>query len=126
MRIVSLDQAADEIWREGVRTRMLVSARTGAAALCLFEQWMAPGTGAPTHWHPVEEVLTVVAGAAEVWVGEDRALLSDGQSVTVPAGLRHGFVNAGTGTLHVRALLASAVFEASYDGGVAPVRRWAT
>ena len=44
--------------------------------------------------------------------------------MVVPAGRRHGFGNVGTGTLHVRAVIASAVFEASYDGSAEPVRRW--
>ena len=43
-----------EAWRAGVQTRMLVSARTGATQLCIFEQHVAPGLGAPTHSHPVE------------------------------------------------------------------------
>jgi len=33
---------------------------------CIFEQWIAPGAGAPTHSHPVEEVLTVRDGEAEM------------------------------------------------------------
>ena len=51
-----------EPWRAGVETRMLVSARTGATQLCIFEQWIALGAGAPTHSHSVEEVLTVASG----------------------------------------------------------------
>jgi hypothetical protein len=35
--------------------------------------------------------------------------------VLIPAGARHGFKNIGTDTLHVRATLAAAIFEASYD-----------
>ena len=56
-----------EAWRPGVETRMLVSAVNGAAQLCIFEQWVARG-GAPTHAHPVEEVLTVREGEAEMWI----------------------------------------------------------
>ena len=55
----------------GVQTRMVVSAANGATQLCVFEQWVAPGKGAPTHSHPVEEVLTVREGEAEMWIGED-------------------------------------------------------
>ena len=44
--------------------------RNGAAQLCIFEQWVAPGAGAPTHSHPVEEVLTVREGEAEMWIDE--------------------------------------------------------
>src|SRR5277367_1426179 len=58
-----------ETWRPGVQTRMLVSALNGAAQLCIFEQQVAPGTGAPTHSRPVEEVLTVLEGEADMWIG---------------------------------------------------------
>jgi mannose-6-phosphate isomerase-like protein (cupin superfamily) len=113
-----------ENWRPGVETRMLVSARTGAAQLCIFEQWVAPGNGAPTHSHPVEEVLTVREGEAEMWMEEERAIVAAGQSLTVPAGRMHGFRNSGSVTLHLHAVLASPVFEATPEGAAEAVRRW--
>jgi mannose-6-phosphate isomerase-like protein (cupin superfamily) len=113
-----------ENWRPGVETRMLVSARTGAAQLCIFEQWIAPGNGAPTHSHPVEEVLTVREGEAEMWMEDQRVIVSAGQSLMVPAGRMHGFRNSGSVTLHVHAVLASPVFEATPEGAAEPVRRW--
>jgi uncharacterized RmlC-like cupin family protein len=78
MRIIDHGEHEREPWRPGVLTRMRVSARTGAAQLCIFEQWCDPGSGAPTHLHAVEEVLTVLAGQAEVWVSDERAILSVG------------------------------------------------
>ena len=113
-----------ENWRPGVETRMLVSARTGAAQLCIFEQWIAPGNGAPTHSHPVEEVLTVREGEAEMWIEDQRVIVSAGQSLTVPAGRMHGFRNSGSVTLHIHAVLASPVFEATPEGAAEAVRRW--
>ena len=113
-----------EAWRDGVVTRMQVSARNGAAGLCIFEQWLAPAAGARRISHPVEEVLTVIAGDAEMWVDEERVVVTGGQSLLVPAGRRHGFRNVGSGMLHVRAVLASAIFEATFDGSAEPVRRW--
>ena len=113
-----------EEWRAGVKTRMVISARNGAAALCIFEQWVAPGTGAPTHCHPVEEVLTVRAGEAEIWLDGERMIVTAGQSVIVPARRMHGFRNSGTGTLHVHAVLASAIFEAMPEGATEMTRRW--
>jgi mannose-6-phosphate isomerase-like protein (cupin superfamily) len=113
-----------ENWRPGVETRMLVSARTGAAQLCIFEQWVAPGNGAPTHSHPVEEVLTVREGEAEMWIEDQRVIVSAGQSLTVPAGRMHGFRNSGSVTLHIHAVLASPVFEATPEGAAEAVRRW--
>ncbi|MGY8667120.1 cupin domain-containing protein [Bradyrhizobium sp. UFLA05-109] len=118
------DPSALEEWRPGVKTRMLASARTGATALCIFEQWVAPGAGAPTHSHTVEEVLTVREGEAEIWLEGDGVRVTAGQSVLVPAGRRHGFRNAGTTTLHVHAVLASAIFEAMPEGASEVTRRW--
>ena len=113
-----------EQWRPGVQTRMLVSAGNGATQLCMFEQWIAPGTGAPTHTHPVEEVLTVREGEAEMWLDDARVIVAAGQSLIVPAGRQHGFRNSGATTLHLHAVLASPIFEATPEGATEPVRRW--
>ena len=123
MKITHQDDAW-EAWRPGVESRMLVSASNGAAQLCVFEQWIAPGTGAPTHSHPVEEVLTVREGEAEMWLGDQRVMVTAGQSLIVPAGRNHGFRNSGNVTLHLHAVLASAVFEATPEGATEAVRRW--
>jgi mannose-6-phosphate isomerase-like protein (cupin superfamily) len=103
---------------------MVTSARNGATALCIFEQWVDPGTGAPTHSHAVEEVLTVRAGEAEMWIEAERVTVTAGQSLLIPAGRKHGFRNAGSSTLHVHAVLASPVFEALPDGASEVTRRW--
>ena len=124
MQVIDVRNNAREAWRPGVETRMLVSARNGAAQLCMFEQWIAPGTGAPTHSHPVEEVLTVREGEAEMWLEEQRVIVSAGRSLIVPAGRKHGFRNSGSGTLHLHAVLASPIFEAMPEGATEPVRRW--
>jgi mannose-6-phosphate isomerase-like protein (cupin superfamily) len=121
-----LDQARHELeqWRPGVRTRMRASAVSGMAQLCVFEQWCDPGTGAPTHLHAVEELLTVLDGQAEVWLDAEQATLTSGQSLVVPAGRKHGFRNTGAGTLHVQAILASPIFEAAFDDQNEVPRRW--
>jgi len=124
MTVVDHQNNPRETWRPGVETRMLVSASNGAAQLCMFEQWIAPGAGAPTHSHPVEEVLIVREGEAEMWIDEKRASVSAGQSLIVPAGRKHGFRNSGTATLHIHAVLASPVFEAIMEGATEAMRRW--
>ncbi|MER8579202.1 cupin domain-containing protein [Mesorhizobium sp. M0199] len=103
---------------------MHVSARNGATQLCIFEQWVEPAVGAPTHWHPVEEVLTVIAGKAEMWIDEEHVVLTAGQSLVVAARRRHGFRNVGSEMLHIHAVLASPVFEATFNGSPDMVRRW--
>ncbi|MET0574540.1 MAG: cupin domain-containing protein [Mesorhizobium sp.] len=124
MKAVTLGNQPREEWRPGVTTRMHVSASNGATQLCMFEQWIAPQAGAPTHSHPVEEVLTVVAGTAEMWIDESNAILTAGQSLVVPADRKHGFRNIGSETLHIHAVLASPVFEATFEMAAEPVRRW--
>ena len=117
-------ESPTEQWRPGVETRMLVSARNGATQLCVFEQWVAAGNGAPTHSHPVEEVLTVRAGEAEMWLDQEKVIVKAGQSLIVPAGRLHGFRNSGTVTLHLHAVLAASIFEATPEGATEAVRRW--
>jgi mannose-6-phosphate isomerase-like protein (cupin superfamily) len=124
MKVGDINTAAAEHWRPGVETRMLVSARCGATQLCIFEQWVAPGVGAPTHSHPVEEVLTVRDGEAEMWIDDARIIVQAGQSLIVPAGRKHGFRNSGNATLHLHAVLASPIFEATPEGATEVVRRW--
>ena len=124
MRIVDLNTEPREQWRQGVLTRMRVSAQNGGTQLCLFEQWCEPGRGAPTHLHAVEEVLHVLDGEADVWVGETHATLNAGQLMIVPAGIKHGFANSGTATLHIQSTLAAPVFEAAYEDKRETPRRW--
>ena len=124
MTLIDPVSRAMEHWREGVRTRMLVSAENGASQLCVFEQWIAPGAGAPAHFHPVEEILTVLAGEAEIWIEDQRYCVKAGQSALVPAGKRHGFRNSGATELHIQAILAAPVFEAMPDGASEVTRRW--
>lgn len=104
-----------EVWREGVKTQMRTSALTKTHQLCLFEQFCDPGLGAPIHIHAVEEVLEVIEGQAEIVLGDESRVVTNNQSVVIPAGMRHGFKNVGDGILRVRATLAAAIFEASYD-----------
>ena len=122
MKIIEHSEQPLEEWRTGVRTQMHVSASNGSAHLCIFEQWIAPETGAPTHSHSVEEVLTVIAGKADMWIDDAHIVVTGGASLVIPAGRKHGFRNIGSETLHLRAILASPIFEATFDSGV--VQRW--
>ena len=113
-----------EKWREGVMTRMRMSALLGGKQMCIFDQFCDPGLGAPSHRHAVEEVLEVIEGTAEIWLGKVTAVLKPNQSVLVPAGAWHGFRNLENTTLHMRATLAAPIFEASYDDRTETSRRW--
>ena len=124
MKVIDHNSQPLEEWREGVTTRMRVSAIAGSKQLTVFDQWCAPGLGAPTHQHPVEEVLSVLAGDAEIWLGDEHHNVRAGQSVLIPAGQRHGFRNSGTDTLLMQAIIAAPIFEATYDDRAELSRRW--
>ena len=124
MEVLIHDDQQLEKWRDGVRTRMRMSALLGGRQLCIFEQFCDPGFGAPVHMHAVEEVLEVIEGTAEIWLGKASAIVKTNQSVLVPAGAKHGFRNLEHTTLHVRATLAAPTFEASYDVEAPISRRW--
>ncbi len=124
MHVIAADAQSREEWRPGVETRMLISSLTGAQQLCIFEQWVAPAKGTPIHFHSVEEVLTIVAGEAAMWIEDQHAVLRAGQALLIPPHRKHGFRNAGTDILHIHAVLASPIFEAFIEGSDEPVRRW--
>ena len=124
MKVIDHNGQPREDWRAGVTTQMRVSAMTGSAQLTIFDQWCAPGLGAPTHLHAVEEVLSVIEGDAEIWLEDERANVTAGHSVLIPAGHRHGFRNSGQIVLHVQATLAAPMFEATYDDRAELSRRW--
>lgn len=125
MQVLDHNSQPLEEWRKGVMTRMRMSFLLDGRQLCIFDQFCDPGLGAPTHIHAVEEVLEVISGTAEIWLDDERAVVTANQSVLVPAGARHGFKNIDAGTLHVRATLAAAIFEAGYDATSETSRRWA-
>ena len=124
MPLLKHDEQPIETWRPGVLTRMRTSEANGASRLTIFEQWVAPGQGAPTHWHPVEEVLTVLSGEADIWFEGNRQHAAAGCSALVPAGVRHGFANTGSEELHMLAILAAPIFEAHFEDGQSVARRW--
>jgi hypothetical protein len=51
-----------------------MSALLGGRQVCIFDQFCDPGLGAPIHSHAVEEVLEVIEGTAEIWLGKESAI----------------------------------------------------
>lgn len=84
----------------GLPTRHLVSARDGAERLFVGEQWLQSGDRVQLHTHPVEEVVTFLAGTGEATLGEETVAIGAGVSLYIPAGEVHGFT-CTAGVLHV-------------------------
>jgi mannose-6-phosphate isomerase-like protein (cupin superfamily) len=81
-----------------------------------MEQWCIPGAGAPTHTHfEVEEVIAVLAGVADVWIGGVTERVAAGGTIVLPPESWHGFRNVGAVDLHTLAVFASARPAVSYE-----------
>jgi quercetin dioxygenase-like cupin family protein len=101
-------------WRPGVRTRVAEKAPGGG---CTFEQWCDADCGAPTHTHfEAEERITVVAGTADFWIGDENVSLAAGESITLAPNSWHGFRNSGDGELHIVAAFDTAKPLVQYRG----------
>jgi quercetin dioxygenase-like cupin family protein len=79
----------------------------------LFEN-CAPGDRIPVHTHPIEEVIVIEEGAAEVVLGNERRAVGPGAVIFIPSGVPHGMSNSGTATLRVHAVFASATISLEY------------
>ncbi len=103
MKIVTWGGAQRESWRPGSETLVHASARGGAERLCVGEQWFQPGTGTPLARHEdgVEEVISVLRGAAEIHVEDETRTVAAGQSVIIPGGSSHQLLAGGDEPLHI-------------------------
>jgi quercetin dioxygenase-like cupin family protein len=81
---------------------------------------VAPGYRLPRHTDSAEETIVVVAGVAEVEVGDDRAALPAGGLAVVPKDVPHQVRNAAEETLRFIAVYASADVVTSYEQEVQP------
>ena len=70
---------------------------------------MEPGRSHPFHTHPTrEEIIYILSGRAEQWIGLERRILGPGEMVLVPKGEVHGTYNPFRERLVFLAILAPA------------------
>lgn len=73
---------------------------------------MEPGRSHPFHSHPTrEEMIYVISGKAEQWVGTQKKILGPGDMAFIPMGEVHGTWNAGDEMLVFLAILSPAKAE---------------
>jgi quercetin dioxygenase-like cupin family protein len=109
MKIVEWAEAGMQAWRPGTEARLHASEASGAKSLCVGEQWFEPGVGTPLARHAVdvEEVISVIAGVAEVSVEDETRLVRAGQAVIIPGGAAHRLVATEDGPLHIWFVLSA-------------------
>ncbi|NJN81360.1 MAG: cupin domain-containing protein [Caldilineaceae bacterium] len=89
---------------------------TGAAALTVIEVTLSPGHGHNFHKHPdQEEVIYVISGQVEQWLGEEKRLLRSGDSVFIPADRVHASFNVGSTPAKLMAILGPCVGDVGYE-----------
>lgn len=81
---------------------------------------LAPGRRLPRHTDSAEEVIVVLAGAAEVTVGDRRLEVSGPGVALVPEGVPHEVRNAGDRTLAFLAIYAATDVVTRYEQPVQP------
>ncbi|MBA3264283.1 MAG: cupin domain-containing protein [Thermoleophilaceae bacterium] len=68
----------------------------------LVKMWVEPGGGVPPHVHPsMEERFTVLSGQPSFLSGRRWQTAAPGDTVVVPAGVRHAYRNRGDELAHV-------------------------
>ena len=100
---------------------------TDAKLLQLVRVVIAPGAGHAFHRHPpMEEIIFVVSGQAEQWVGQSMRRLGPGDSAHIPADEVHATYNVGDGRLVVLAILSPAIVEGPTTVDVSGDEPWAS
>ncbi len=70
---------------------------------------MEPGRSHPFHMHPTrEEIIYVLSGRAEQWIGQEHRILGPGEMVLIPKGEVHGTYNPFRERLVFLAILSPA------------------
>jgi quercetin dioxygenase-like cupin family protein len=84
------------------------------AGVCVIRVDTAPGDGPRLHRHPYEEVFVVLEGEAGFRAGDVRVGAVAGESIVVPPGTPHLFVNSGEGRLRMVAVHVSPAFDTEW------------
>lgn len=85
---------------------------TDSKLLQLVRVTMPPGRAHAFHRHPaMEEIVIVVSGRAEQWVGREKRVLGPGELAHVPMNEVHGTYNVFEAPVVFLAILSPAAFE---------------
>jgi quercetin dioxygenase-like cupin family protein len=94
---------------------------TGAMSTSIVYFEVQPGQHCGMHTHSAEEIAYIVAGSAEVEIGDERASASEGGLTLIPAMAPHDVHNVGSTTLKVIGFFPSAAVVTTFGGILSPL-----
>lgn len=113
---ITHSEREQEILDWGTLFRLSGPQKTQAQQLVVIEVNITPGNGHNFHKHPQqEEVIYVIEGIIEQWVGQEKRLLKPGDSAFIPADGVHASFNIGTTDAKVLAILSPSIGEEGYE-----------
>lgn len=113
---ITKDKKEKEVLDWGNLTRLSGPNKTKAKDLVVIEVNIAPGQGHDFHKHPQqEEVIYVINGKVEQWVGQEKRMLGAGDSVFIPANGVHASFNVGDTDARLIAILGPSIGEDGYE-----------
>jgi quercetin dioxygenase-like cupin family protein len=115
---MDIESALDPTRR--VRVAFPISSAAGAASSASVYFEVDPGDHVGVHTDSAEELLIILAGAAEAVVGDEVARADVGDVVVVPAMVRHDLTNVGDGVLRVLGTFSSSTVVAAFEEALAP------
>ena len=105
------DESDPDDFRPNSRWAVLVDPGGDPAArvddITLIVEEIAPGDRIPLHTHPINEVIVILEGSAEVTLGDDAKRVGPDSVVFIPAGTPHGTRNTGTTPIRLHAMFPS-------------------
>lgn len=96
-------------WQGGGWLQWLVDTRLGAEHLMTFVCRVDGGGRLTPHRHPSEEVVYVLEGRGEAWIGGATEPIEAGESVSIPAGIEHAFRNLASWPLRLVGAMAPVI-----------------
>jgi len=115
-KFITVEQMERETLDWGVMGWVSRPATTATKDLVVIEVTLEPGGGHNFHKHPEqEEVIYVLDGTIEQWLGEEMQMLSKGDTVFIPADTVHASFNVSGQTTKVLAILGPSIGEEGYQ-----------
>ncbi|MFO0985226.1 MAG: cupin domain-containing protein [Planctomycetota bacterium] len=112
LRFVTAKDAQVEVLPWGPHEWLCRAGLVAAEQLQLVRVTMPPGQAHRFHRHPsMEEILYIVEGRAEQWVGREHRILGPGEVAHIPRDEVHGTYNVFADRLLFLAILSPATFD---------------